>query len=51
MAIYSEDVVNKLANKVEALRLELVRLYKVIRKLKCDNYNLRLELRDLKEDK
>ncbi len=44
---YSDDLVNK----VEALNVKIKSLQKVIRKLKCDNYNLRLELRDLKEDK
>ena len=47
MATYADD----LENKVDSLNLKIKNLQKVIRKLKCDNYNLRLELRDLKEDK
>ena len=47
MATYADDLVNK----VEALNLKIKNLQKVIRQLKCDNYNLRLELRDLKEIK
>ena len=47
MPTYADDM----ENEIEALKSKIKSLQKVIRKLKCDNYNLRLELKDLKEDK